>query len=243
MSDIIIEQLRALRLTAFSQALEQQRQQPTTYAELGFEERLTLLLDHELLGRENNRINRLRKQAKFRLSAQPEKLDYAPERGLKKANFAELFSGNYLKRQQNILITGATGCGKTYLACALGEQAIRQQHNVKYYRLGRPLDALAAARVDGSYTQLMSKLAKVSLMVLDDWGLEKLSAKQASDLLEVMEDRYQLSSTVIASQIPIEEWHQLIPNPTIADALLDRLIHNGQRIALKGESLRKQKLT
>ena len=124
----------------------------------------------------------------------------------------------------------------------MGEQAIRQQHHVKYYRLGRLLDALATARVDGSYTQLMSKLAKISLMVLDDWGLEKLSAKQASDLLEVMEDRYQLSSTIIASQIPIEEWHQLIPNPTIADALLDRLIHNGQRIALKGESLRKQKI-
>lgn len=243
MSDIIIEQLRSLRLTALSEALELQRQQPTTYAELGFEERLTLLLDSETLGRENNRIKRLRAQAKFRLAAGPEKLDYSPKRGLKKTVMAELLNGNYLSKHQNILITGKTGCGKTYLACALGEQAVRQQFTVKYYRLGRLLDDLAMARVDGSYRQQMNKLGKVSLLILDDWGLEKLSEAQSGDLLEVMEDRYQLSSTVIASQIPIAEWHQLLPNPTIADALLDRLVHNGQKIALDGDSLRKQNLT
>jgi DNA replication protein DnaC len=243
MSDIIIEQLRSLRLTAFGGSLELQRQQPTIYAELGFEERLTLLLDNEILGRENNRIKRLRTQARFRLAATPEKLDYSPARGLKKTVMAELLNGNYLNKHHNILITGATGCGKTYLACALGEQGVRQQYSVRYYRLGRLLDDLSMARVDGSYRQQMNKLGKISLLILDDWGLEKLNENQSAELLEVMEDRYQLSSTIIASQIPITDWHSLLPNPTIADALLDRLIHNSQKIALDGDSLRKQNLT
>lgn len=243
MSDIIIEQLRALRLTAFADALEHQRQQPGTFAELSFEERLTLLLEQELLIRENNKITRLRKKASFRIFAHPEKIDYSVERGLKKSNCAELFSSHYLKKHQNIIITGATGCGKTYFTCALGEQAVREQYTVQYYRVGRLLNALASARVDGSYSQVMNKLSKVSLLILDDWGLEKLTEKQSSDLLEVMEDRYQLSSTIIASQVPISEWHELILNPTIADSLLDRLVHNGHKIDLKGDSLRKQDLT
>jgi DNA replication protein DnaC len=243
MPDMIIEQLRSLRLTAFSEALEQQRQQPTTYAELGFEERLTLLLDSELMGRENNRIKRLRKQAKFRLAALPERLDYSPERELKKTVVAELLNGNYVNRQQNILLTGATGCGKTYLACAFGEQAVRQQHTVRYYRLGRLLDELDMARADGSYRQQLNRLSKITLLILDDWGLEPLTTTQGSDLLEVMEDRYRLGSTIIASQVPVKDWHQLIPNPTIADALLDRLVHDGQKIALKGDTMRKRNLT
>jgi DNA replication protein DnaC len=242
-TDIVIEQLRALRLTQMSQALEHQRQQANTFTELSFEERLTLLLGHELLGRENNRLNRLRKQARLRLAATPEQLHYAPERGLRKAAIAELLSGNYLKQRQNILLTGPTGCGKTYLACALGEQACRQHYPVKCYRLGRLLDELISARADGSYNQLMSRLAKAALLILDDWGLEKLTARQAGELLEVMEDRYQLSSTIIASQVPIENWHQMLTNPTVADALLDRLVHNSQRIALTGESQRKMLLT
>ncbi|WP_046007347.1 IS21-like element helper ATPase IstB [Pseudoalteromonas rubra] len=243
MSDRLIEQLRQLKLTQLSQALEQQRQQPNTYHELSFEERLELLLAHELLGRENNRIQRLRKQAKFRLNAPPEELNYTLQRGLSKAQGAELFSGLYLRQQQNILITGATGCGKTYLACALGEQACRSQIGVRYYRLGRLLDELHSARLDGSYNRLMGRLNKTPLLILDDWGLEALSQEQAKELLEVMEDRYQVSSTIIASQVPVANWHSLINNPTIADALLDRLVHNGHKIELKGESLRKSPLT
>ena len=243
MSERLIEQLRLLKLTQFSQALEQQRSQPNTYADLSFEERLGLLLEHELLGRENNRIGRLRKQAGFRLHAPPERLSYQDGRGLLKRQAAELLSGLYLRQKQNLLLTGATGCGKTYLACALGEQACRQQYSVRYYRLGRLLDEIGAARVDGSYNRLMIRLSKTHLLILDDWGLEKLSAEQAKELLEVMEDRYQLSSTVIASQVPVTDWHSLLPNPTVADALLDRLLHNGQRVELKGDSLRKQELT
>lgn len=243
MNDIVIEQLRSLRLSPFANALELQRQQPTTFNELGFEERLTLLLDHELIERENARVKRLRRQAKFRLDAPPEKLNYSIERGLIKSEIAPLISGSYLQLKQNILITGKTGCGKTYLACALGEQGCRQQYRVRYYRLGRLLDALIAARVDGSYTLLMNQLSKVELLILDDWGLEKMNARQASELLEVIEDRYQVNSTIIASQVPVKEWHQLISNPTIADALLDRLIHNSYKIDLDGDSQRKNNLT
>lgn len=243
MNDIVIEQLRSLRLSPFANALELQRQQPTTFNELGFEERLTLLLEHELIERENARVKRLRRQAKFRLDAPPEKLNYSIERGLIKSQIAPLISGSYLQLKQNILITGKTGCGKTYLACAFGEQGCRQQYRVRYYRLGRLLDALIAARVDGSYTQLMNQLSKVELLILDDWGLEKMNARQASELLEVIEDRYQVNSTIIASQVPVKEWHQLISNPTIADALLDRLIHNSHKIDLDGDSQRKNNLT
>ena len=243
MNDIVIEQLRSLRLSPFANALELQRQQPTTFNELGFEERLTLLLDHELIERENARVKRLRRQAKFRLDAPPEKLNYSIERGLIKSEIAPLMGGSYLQLKQNILITGKTGCGKTYLACALGEQGCRQQYRVRYYRLGRLLDALIAARVDGSYTLLMNQLSKVELLILDDWGLEKMNARQASELLEVIEDRYQVNSTIVASQVPVKEWYQLISNPTIADALLDRLIHNSYKIDLDGDSQRKNNLT
>ena len=243
MNDIVIEQLRSLRMSQFANALELQRQQPTTFDELGFEERLTLLLDHELIERENARVKRLRRQAKLRLDAPPEKLNYGVERGLIKSVLAPLISGNYLQLKQNILITGKTGCGKTYLACALGEQGCRQQYRVRYYRLGRLLDELIAGRVDGSYLRLMNQLSKIDLLILDDWGLEKMNARQASELLEVIEDRYQVNSTIIASQVPIKEWHQLINNPTIADALLDRLVHNSHKIDLDGESQRKNNLT
>ncbi|MCP4280161.1 MAG: ATP-binding protein, partial [Alteromonas sp.] len=199
MNDIVIEQLRSLRMSPFANALEQQRQQPTTFDELGFEERLTLLLEYELIERENARVKRLRRQAKLRLDAPPEKLNYGVERGLIKSALAPLIAGNYLQLKQNILITGKTGCGKTYLACALGEQGCRQQYRVRYYRLGRLLDELIAGRVDGSYMRIMNQLSKIDLLILDDWGLEKMSARQASELLEVIEDRYQVSSTIIAS--------------------------------------------
>ncbi len=165
MNDIVIEQLRSLRMSPFANALEQQRQQPSTFGELGFEERLTLLLEHELIERENARVKRLRRQAKLRLDAPPEKLNYGVERGLIKSALAPLIAGNYLQLKQNILITGKTGCGKTYLACALGEQGCRQQYRVRYYRLGRLLDELIAGRVDGSYIRLMNQSSKIDLGV------------------------------------------------------------------------------
>lgn len=239
MSSQLLEQLRALRLSQSASALESQWAQPGTYQSLSFEERLGLLLDQELLGRETSKINRLRKQARLRLQALPQHLAYAPERGLQRTQMAGLLTGNYLRLHQNVLLTGPTGCGKTFVACALGEQACQQHIPVRYYRLGRLLEELGAAHVDGSYQRQLQTLAKQELLLLDDWGLEKLSARQAADLLEVIEDRYQQGSTVIASQLPVSEWHKMVSNPTVADALLDRLIHHSHRIELKGESMRK----
>lgn len=239
MSSQLLEQLRALRLSQGAHALESQWAQPGTYQSLAFEERLGLLLEQELLSRETSKVNRLRKQARLRLQALPQQLEYRPERGLQRIQMAGLLTGNYLRLHQNVLITGPTGCGKTYVACALGEHACQQHMQVRYYRVGRLLDELSAARADGSYQRLLLTLAKQELLLLDDWGLEKLSARQAADLLEVIEDRYQQGSTVIASQLPVSEWHQMVSNPTVADALLDRLLHHSHRIELKGESMRK----
>lgn len=238
-TNALTEQLRALRLGHVIHALEQQQAQPNTYAEMSFEERLGLLTDYELLCRDNAKVKRLRRQAKLRLDAQPNGLDYRAERGLKKTQVAELMTGQYLHHGHNILITGATGCGKTYLACALAEQACRQHHSSRYYRLGQLVDELTISHADGSYRQKLQQLSKCKLLILDDWGMENLSARQANDLLDIMEDRYQRGSTIIASQLPVNEWYKLISNPTVADALYDRLLHNSHRIELKGESMRK----
>jgi len=238
MNDLIIQQLQQLRMTGIADMLKQQRSQPNTYSELAFEERLGLLVEHETTQRHNNRINRLRKQAKLRLNATPEALTYDEARNLKKPQIAQLLLGGYLGNHQNILITGATGGGKTYIACALAEQACRQGISCRYWRLSRLMNQLYIASADGSYSKLLAQIAKQQLLILDDWGLEKLNTKQATDLLEVIEDRHGLKSTIICSQLPVEQWHSMISNGTVADALLDRLIHNSHRIPLKGESMR-----
>ena len=240
MNDMIIQQLQQLRMAGIIDMLKQQRSQPNTYAELGFEERLALLVDHEINQRKNNRIKRLRRQAKLRLDATPESISYSDHRGLSQSRMAELLSSAYLQYHQNILITGATGGGKTYMACAMAEQACRLGHTCRYWRLPRLVEQLHIARADGSYTKLLGQIAKQQLLILDDWGLEKLSVKQATDLLEVVEDRHGVSSTIVCSQLPIEEWHSMISNGTVADAILDRLVHNSHRINLQGESMRMQ---
>lgn len=212
------EQLRSLRLGHFGQALEQQQSQVTTYDEMNFEERLGLLAQHEILCRQNTKIQCLVRQAQMRLDAHASRLDYRAARGLRKDKIATLLSGQYLHYAHNIIITGATGWGKTYLACALGQQACEQHHTVKYYRLGQLLDELNIGHADGSYRQQLAQLPKKKILILDDWGMEKLNARQANDLLDVMEDRYQNASTITASQIPATDWYKLISNPTVADA-------------------------
>ena len=233
------EQLRSLRLGHFAQALQQQHGQATTYEDMSFEERLGLLAQHEIHCRQSTKVKRLLKQASLRLDAHASRLKYRSERGLRKDKIGSLLSGQYLHHAHNIIITGATGCGKTYLACALAKQACEQHQTVRYYRLGQLLDELNIGHADGSYRQQLAQIAKKKLLILDDWGMEKLNARQANDLLDVMEERYQNASTIIASQLPVAEWYKLMTNPTVADALLDRLLHNSHRIELTGESMRK----
>ncbi|HHA1936126.1 TPA: IS21-like element helper ATPase IstB [Enterobacter ludwigii] len=239
--DNLITQLRTLKIPAMAEGLIRQRESPQTYAELGFEERLSLLAEEEQRNRENNRISRLRRSARLRLNASPEELRYPSSRGLKAEYMRQLLTGEYLLQHKDILITGPTGSGKSWLACALGEQACRQKYHVQYWRVNRLLEALGAGHADGSYLKQMKSLQKVELLILDDLGLENLTVRQSSDLLEVVEDRYEKGSTIVISQLPVDKWYGLMENPTTADALLDRLIHGAHRLNLQGESMRKNK--
>ena len=190
--------------------------------------------------RENRRLVRLLQAAKLRLSASIEEIDYRHPRGLERAKMAALASCEWITRHQNLLLTGPTGCGKTWLACALGNQACRQGLSVRYFRLPRLLEQLRIAHGDGSYPRLMAQLAKSELLILDDWGIQKITAPQRADLMELIEDRHGLRSTLIASQLPVDSWHEYIGEATLADAILDRLIHNAHRLTLQGESMRRQ---
>ena len=238
----LLSQMCRLRIPAMATALEQQWQTPNAYDELAFDERLGLLVEQEHLSRDNNRIKRLRKVANLRLQAMPEDIRYPAVRGLRKEQMQPLLEGRHLLYQQNILITGPTGSGKTFVACALGEQACRQNYRVQYHRLSHLLETLKLGHVDGSYLKVLDKLQKVDLLLLDDWDLEGFKGKQITDLLDVIEDQYERRSTVIISQLPVNQWYDLMDNPTVADAILDRLIHNAHRLELQGESQRKKTL-
>ncbi len=234
-----LEKLRALRLTGMSEAFEQQLAQPAAQ-DLAFEERFGLLVDQEVLYRDNRRLARLLKTAKLRLNACVEDIDYRHPRGLDRPSIASLASCQWVQRHQNLCLTGPTGTGKTWLACALGNQACRQGLSVRYLRVPRLFEMLRIGHGDGSYPRLMNQLAKADLLILDDWGIQKMAAPQRNDLMEVIEDRHGLRSTLIASQLPIEHWHDYIGEATLADAILDRLLHNAHRLPLKGESMRKK---
>lgn len=233
------DRLRLLSLRAMAEAYLAHQHDQSTLA-LDFDARLALLVDAEVLARENRKLARYLKEAKLRIAqASIENLDYAPRRELDRALIRQLATGRWIVEHRNVLITGATGVGKTYLACALGQQACRHNARTLYRRLPRLFQDLALARADGTYATLLARLARVECLIIDDWGLGTLTEVQRQDLLEVMEDRDGLRSTVITSQLPREDWHAFLGDPTVADAVLDRLVHNAYTISLKGPSRRK----
>lgn len=235
-----MEKLQALKLNGMLKGLEEQNASQE-YESLSFDERLGLLIDRETIERENRRLKTRLKQAKLRQAACFEDIDYRHPRGLDKSLMLSLGNCSWIKEHQNILITGATGVGKSYLACALAHRACLEGHKVRYYRSPRLFRELHAAQGDGTYLKLLSGLSKFHVLIIDDWGLETLKDQQRNDLLEVFEDRHGISSTMVTSQLPVEHWHEVVGNPTIADAVLDRLVHNAYKIALDGDSMRRKK--
>lgn len=235
-----LERLRDLRLIGMAQALEEQLRR-SDLDTLPFEDRLGLLLERELTERDDRRLARLLQVAKLQMPACVEDLDLKPARGLDRSLVLRLTTGQWIREHDNVLIVGATGTGKSYLACALGHSACRAGLSTRYFRFSRLLGALALARADGSYPKFLERLAKAQLLILDDFGLAGLSDTERADLLEVLDDRYAKRATLVTSQLPFDHWHDVLGDATFADAILDRLINNAYRITLKGPSMRRKK--
>jgi DNA replication protein DnaC len=235
---ILNQQLLELHLPALCQALEEQ-QSNSKYTELAFEERLALLVDHECTQRRENRIRRNIHTAAFSISASIEDLDISATRGLERRSILELGQCNWITARQNMIVLGPTGSGKSFVACAFGTAAARNGFTVRYHRMSRLLHTLTQTREDGSWSPWLRSVAHTNLLILDDWMRDPITLQNAQDLLEILDDRFGHTSTLIASQVPVSEWHRRIPDPTLADAILDRIVHNAHRIELKGESQRK----
>jgi DNA replication protein DnaC len=237
-----MERLHELRLTGMARALEEQ-QRMSDLDSLAFEDRLALLLERETTVRDDRRLTRLLQMAKLRLPAAVEDIDWRRPRGLDRSVVLRLAGCQWIRDYDNVLISGATGTGKSYLACALGHSACRQGMSTRYYRFSRLLGELALARADGSYTKLLARLAKTQLLLLDDFGLAPLTDTERRELLEVLEDRYGRRATLLTSQLPFDHWHDVMGDATFADAILDRLVHNAHKITLEGASMRRKNTT
>ncbi len=235
-----IEKLTAMRFSGMAQALDEQLKMDHL-DDMAFEERLGLLLDREQVVRETRRLNTRLRKAKLRHQACIEDIDFRYPRGLDKSIVTKLSSCQWIKKHQNLIITGPTGVGKSYLACAFAQKACREGLSAIYLRISKLFEDLAIAKGDGRYLKLLTVYAKTDLIVLDDYGLARLNQEQRHDLLELFEDRHGLKSTLITSQLPMKKWHEQIGDPTLADAILDRVVHSAHTLKLKGESMRKKK--
>jgi DNA replication protein DnaC len=234
-----LEKLTTLRFTGMAAALDEQMQM-NSLDDMGFEERLGLLLDREIAVRQTRRMQTRLRKARLRQDSCIEDIDFRHPRGLDKSLVMRLAGCDWIKAHNNLIITGPTGVGKTYLACAFAQKACREGFNAIYLRISKLFEDLSLSKGDGRYLKLLSSFAKADLLVLDDYGLEQLGREQRHDLLEILEDRHGLKSTLVTSQLPVENWHEQIGDPTLADAILDRLVHSAHKIKLNGESMRKK---
>lgn len=235
----VIQQLRTLKLDGMALALLEQQEQPNS-RDLSFEERLTLLVDRERACRDTRGLQRRLSAARLKLNASVEDVDLKHPRGLDTRLLRTLQGGQWITERRGVIITGPTGVGKTYLGCALAHQACRQGFTALYAQTGRLLQELIVARGDGRYLKLLTSIARINVLILDDWGLDIPTADGRRILLEILDDRYERGSTIIASQFPTTAWHENLGDPTLADAILDRVLHHAYRIELNGESLRKR---
>jgi len=237
-----IDKLHQLRLCGMVSALQEQERLPEIAA-LSFEERLGLLVDREMTVRSDKQLRARLGKARLKQAVSAEEIDFRSARGLDKALFQKLLGCGWVDAHQNVVLTGPTGVGKTFLACALANQACRHGVTVQYFRVPRLLDQMNLARAEGEIAKLFRTLSRTTVIVLDDWGLATHTDQSRRDLLEFFDDRHASGSTIVTSQLPVENWHEALGDPTLADAILDRLVHNAHRITLSGESLRKRRGT
>lgn len=233
-----MEKLAQMKLSGILEGLQEQLGAPG-YKDMTFEERLGLLVDRECLLRDNRRLTRRLQETRLKERAEIENVDFRARRGLDRAAFLELAGGGWIRSRHGLIITGPTGVGKTYLACALAHKACRDGHRAIYYRFGDLLRELQTSSVDGSYPKLAAKIGRRDLLVVDDWLRDPVSPDQARQLLDILDDRYRLRSTLLTTQVPIADWHDRFKDPTLADAILDRIVHDAYRLELKGDSMRK----
>lgn len=235
-----LEKLYAMKLNGMAEGYEEQLQQ-TRMGELSFEDRFALLVDRQWIWKEDRALNTRLAYAGLKQSACIEDIDYRSHRGLDRATINQLASSEWVKQHQSVIITGPTGVGKSYLACALAHKACRDGYRALYYYVPKLFREVGMAQADGSLMKLLRKIAKADVLVIDDWGLATLKNQQCRDFLEILDDRHGSAATLITSQFSAKDWHETIPDPTVADAILDRLIHNAYQIELKGDSMRRKK--
>lgn len=235
-----IEKLQSMKLTAMARAFADQMQSPDM-AQLSFEERFGLLVDYQMTDLENRRMQNRLKNAKLRLSASLEDLDFKQGRGLDRSTVMSLALNQWVTSHHNILVTGPTGAGKSYLACALAQKACRDGYTTLYQRVQRLLQEIAVARLDGRYARLIAPIIKCEVLILDDLLISPLTREEQREILEIVEERYDRKATIVTSQLPVKTWHDAMQDPTLADAILDRLVHNAYKLELKGESMRRKR--